>query len=602
MAVIPTGQLKLTIANKNLRWQPKDSWLANLTEQQRKRLLGVVPNEPDRLARMAPQASVMAGAYDTQVDWRSRGGRNHVSPVKDQGGCGSCVSFCCVALVEAMASIERSQRLDLSEADLHFCSSHGASCGGWWPSDALNELRGRGTPDEASFPYASAFTTAGPRCLVQPDRDRRATKISEVQSLSSMADRKTWLTRVGPMSAVFEVFEDFYSYGSGVYAHASGNSEGLHCVLIVGYSETERCWICKNSWGTGWGDDGYFKIAYGQCGIDTDFPFWGLQGVKLPDYATTRLVPGWFGSENQGADIAIGNLGGGRDLVVFHIDNPGGENHGYYRVGRKLDASGRVTGGWGDLKPVPGWFGAQDQGAGIALPDLDGSGRPDLVVFHVDNPSGENHGYLRIGRDLDADGNVTGGWSNIKPVPGWFGAENQGAAIAIADLNGDGKPEIVVFHVDNPSGENHGYYRIGWSLDRDGNVAGWSDIKPVPGWFGAEDQGAGIAVADLTGAGRPDLVVFHVDNPSGDNHGYYRIGRDLDASGNVSGGWSEVKAVPGWFGWENQGAGIAVSDLNGDGRAELVIFHVDNPGGENHGYYRIGWSLDRNGDVQGSWF
>jgi hypothetical protein len=59
-----------------------------------------------------------------------------------------------------------------------------------------------------------------------------------------------------------------------------------------------------------------------------------------------------------------------------------------------------VTGGWGQITAVPGWFGAEDQGAGIALADIDGNGQPDLVVFHIDNPGGENHGYYRLITDL----------------------------------------------------------------------------------------------------------------------------------------------------------------------------------------------------------
>jgi hypothetical protein len=85
-----------------------------------------------------------------------------------------------------------------------------------------------------------------------------------------------------------------------------------------------------------------------------------------------------------------------------------------------------------------------------------------------------------------------------------------------------------VFHLDNPGGENHGHYRIGWNLDSAGNVTGgWSPIVGLPGWFGAEDQGAGVALADINGTGRQDLVVFHVDNPGGENHGYYRVISDL---------------------------------------------------------------------------
>jgi len=313
-------------------------------------------------------------------------------------------------------------------------------------------------------------------------------------------------------------------------------------------------------------------------------------GIQTLYGARVRPVPGWFGSEDQGADIAIADINGnGRpDLVVFHVDNPGGDNHGYYRIGWNLDRFGNVTGGWSGVVAVPGWFGWEDQGAGIAIADVNGNGRPDLVVFHIDNPGGDNHGYYRVGWNLDTAGNVTGGWSPVMAVPGWFGWENQGAGIALRDINGNGRPDLVVFHLDNPGGDNHGYYRIGWNLSTGGVVTGgWSPVMAVPGWFGWENQGAGIAVRDINGNGRPDLLVFHLDNPSGDNHGHYRIGWNLSTSGVVTGGWSPITAVPGWFGWENQGAGVALADINATGRQDLVIFHVDNPGGENHGHYRV---------------
>jgi IgA Peptidase M64/FG-GAP-like repeat len=321
-------------------------------------------------------------------------------------------------------------------------------------------------------------------------------------------------------------------------------------------------------------------------------------------WSDPKAVPGWLGAEAQGADIALSDLdGNGRpDLIVFHIDNPGGENHGYYRIGWNLDNAGDVTGGWSDVKAVPGWFGAEDQGAGIALADIDGNGRPDLVVFHVDNPGGENHGYYRIGWNLDTAGDVSGGWSGVKAVPGWFGAENQGAGIALDDISANGRPDLVIFHIDNPDGENHGYYRIGWNLNMTGDVTGalgdlWSAVKPVPGWYGAEDQGAAVAVGDARGTGQTDFVVYHIDNPGGENRGYYRIGRRINFGGDIADGTTAPKLIPGWFGAENQGGGIALADISGTGRRDLVVFHVDNPGGENQGYYRIGWNLSSAGEV-----
>jgi len=58
------------------------------------------------------------------------------------------------------------------------------------------------------------------------------------------------------------VWKDFYYYKSGVYKHDWGKRVGGHVVTIVGYDDNDQCWIVKNSWGKGWGDDGWFKISY----------------------------------------------------------------------------------------------------------------------------------------------------------------------------------------------------------------------------------------------------------------------------------------------------------------------------------------------------
>jgi C1A family cysteine protease len=70
-------------------------------------------------------------------------------------------------------------------------------------------------------------------------------------------------------------YEDFTSfYGGGVYTHVAGASDGGHCVSCVGYDRAQQYWICQNSVGTNWGDNGFFRIAYAEAGIDAEM--WGV--------------------------------------------------------------------------------------------------------------------------------------------------------------------------------------------------------------------------------------------------------------------------------------------------------------------------------------
>lgn len=288
-------QLQATLRQRRARWTARQTPQSLLSDQQKRALCGVIVDQVDLAAiKASHRAGFPEPHFDQEVDWRNRNG-NHVSPIKDQGQCGSCVSFSCCAMVESMASIELGRLPDLSEADLHFGPEHGATCRGWNPSDALRVIRTRGVVDESIFPYMSAF--GDPPTWDQYDywlwraysrnvpRDF-IVRITENTTLSSVVERKNYLTHVGPCVGVMHIYDDFFYYGGGIYEHLVGrDTNTYHAIDVIGYSEAEQCWICKNSWGTGWGDAGFFRIAYGECEIDT-FPFWTARDVR-----SLSLVP-----------------------------------------------------------------------------------------------------------------------------------------------------------------------------------------------------------------------------------------------------------------------------------------------------------------------
>jgi hypothetical protein len=299
-------------------------------------------------------------------------------------------------------------------------------------------------------------------------------------------------------------------------------------------------------------------------------------------------VPDWFPAENAGAGLAVADIDGDGqpDLVVLMVDAAQDQNAGYYRVGWGMDHDGNLTGGWSPWTAVPDWFTWQNDAAGVAVADVNGNGQLDLIVFMVDAPDGQNAGYYRIGWGLDAAGAVTGGWSPWTPVPDWFSWLNAGGDITVADIDGDGQLDLVVLMVDAPAGQNAGYYRSG-PLDQNGAVTAWRPWVAVPDWRFWENQGAGVAVADLDGDGTPELLVLAIDNPVEQNGGYYSVGWRLDARGRPADGWGPWQEVPDWRFWENQGAGAALLPLGSAGMQHLAIVAVDNPPGPNGGYHRL---------------
>ena len=95
---------------------------------------------------------------------------------------------------------------------------------------------------------------------------------SETRNPWTVSSIKKEIYDHGSVEGGFTVYEDFMSYSGGVYRHTTGKALGGHAIKIMGWGQDTanggEYWLCQNSWGTVWGEAGYFKIATGQCGIE----------------------------------------------------------------------------------------------------------------------------------------------------------------------------------------------------------------------------------------------------------------------------------------------------------------------------------------------
>ena len=267
-------------------WQVEESSFYRLPAQSKQRMLGCIISDSDRRLRegrcadltlMYESSRSVKGqpAASGRADLRSSG---YVTPIRDQGKCGACVAFGTIAAVEATYKMQEKDAhtdIDLSEADLFFCSDSFASCGrGWTIEPALTAMQTRGTVDEEVYPYEGMEQA----CMISDSRPQ-VTQITDYEALNSIEEMEAWLDEKGALVASFHVYEDFYLYSKGIYSYVKGEFLGGHAIAIVGYDSTQEFWICKNSWGDDWGESGFFRIAYGQCGIEADV--YAVTGVEV---------------------------------------------------------------------------------------------------------------------------------------------------------------------------------------------------------------------------------------------------------------------------------------------------------------------------------
>ena len=220
------------------------------------------------LANISPivierNSSASTNDLPSSFTWRDINGTDYTTPIKNQAPAPTCEAYGLVASLETKMQYQvgKIYNPDLSEAHLYFYPGGTVRAGYVNIIDAANYLVEHGVPDEGCFPdphrpYDFPFESL-------QGWENRTVKITEWGWVNHTQDAiKKALIEHGPLAVCVRFYKDFYYYTGGVYKHRWGTIAGGHVMAIVGYDDDEQCWVIKNSWGTGWGEDGWLRISY----------------------------------------------------------------------------------------------------------------------------------------------------------------------------------------------------------------------------------------------------------------------------------------------------------------------------------------------------
>ncbi len=265
------------IQNKGALWYAAETPISRLPSAHRQKRLGLrkpALSESQLQAASSAVSPPLAATLPASLDYTAY---NYVTSVKDQDGCGGCWAYATAAALESQLAMATGSLADLSEQVLISCSGAG-DCGGGYIDTASTFIRETGLPLEECFPTTNTNEScSNAACENWTSSTYKITGWHYVTTVLPTASAiKTALYTYGPLVTSMDVYSDFYTYSGGIYSYVTGTYEGGHSVEIVGYDDGLQCFIAKNSWGTGWGENGYFRIAYGELNTKVQFGYYTL--------------------------------------------------------------------------------------------------------------------------------------------------------------------------------------------------------------------------------------------------------------------------------------------------------------------------------------
>ncbi|MFQ6070048.1 MAG: C1 family peptidase [Candidatus Aminicenantales bacterium] len=281
-------KLNREIRRQGLKWVAGKTSMTMLPPEERRKMLGYIPTP-----YVDPSEILIVEAPETPtvyLDYRNWNGFDWTTPPKNQSTCNSCWAFTLMGAFESMYKLEHNLPNawpDGSEMILVRCSGAGscAAGGSYW--DAAGWMITNGAAPESCYPY----TPTDGACSACANYPANAWRITDRQWITgfpaNITNVKNALQQIGPVMCGFKVYPSFYNYTGGVYSPLQGEEmEGWHAVVVIGFSDEDEAWICKNSWGTGWGDNGFFMMTWNTTSPDLEIrDFVAITGTSLQNSA-----------------------------------------------------------------------------------------------------------------------------------------------------------------------------------------------------------------------------------------------------------------------------------------------------------------------------
>lgn len=274
---VPYLQDVITEGKRN--WKAGVTPISKYSRQQFKTLLGAP--SPRTIQHSPARTEYKLSATrekGIRIDWSDDESKSYLQPPEDQGLCGSCVAFATAGVLESLIAIKTKMSVfpNLSKAML-FCCGGGSCAKGWTIEEALDYIRSTGIIESRYLEYEWEPDRNGIKCSEEACLSKHEHyRIESWKTITTEDEAKDWIVNSGPIIAAMDISNEFSDYVGGVYYHVNGDFEGSHAIEIIGFDDRERYWICRNSWGPDWGESGYFRIGYGECGILTSYPAYSM--------------------------------------------------------------------------------------------------------------------------------------------------------------------------------------------------------------------------------------------------------------------------------------------------------------------------------------